>query len=211
MNAGTTQAFSDEAVKEEDIKTILAAGLAAESAINQQPWFFAAVTDKDLLTELSSQGKAPGAGAPAPSGGGDMPAFPQGENAPAPDGDKPVPPPQGGAPKGVSGGPKASLGSSPLAIFIYKDESTPSPDPDFDCGLAAQNMYIAASSLGYGVKIVSSPTMTLNGEDHDAICEKLGVPVSFKAVAVLLVGTPDVTADGVSGRSAFSDKAVIID
>ena len=43
MTAGTTQAFSDEPVPAEDIQTILLAGLASESAINQQPWFFPGV------------------------------------------------------------------------------------------------------------------------------------------------------------------------
>lgn len=39
MNTGTTQAFTAEAVSSEDLEMILRAGLAAESAINQQPWF----------------------------------------------------------------------------------------------------------------------------------------------------------------------------
>ena len=55
-NAGTTQAFTDEAVPEEDVKSILSAGLAAESAINQQPWYFVAVTDQELMAELSAGG-----------------------------------------------------------------------------------------------------------------------------------------------------------
>ena len=74
-------------------------------------------------------------------------------------------------------------------------------------------MVIAAASLGYGVKVVSSPTMSLNGENHDQICEKLGVDTSLKAVAVVLVGKPDQTVDGVSGatvRSGLDEKTVII-
>lgn len=236
MAAGTAQAFSDEQVPPEDVKAILNAGLAAESAINQQPWVFVALSDKEMMEELSASAKMPG--------GGNMPAPPQ-DGAPAPgqtpdpqerkdpvDGrpsegaadapnpgdasEKPEKPsgsrPEGGMPP--SGGAKASLGSSPLAIIVYKDKGTPSPNPDFDCGLAVQNMYIAASSLGYGVKIVSSPTITLNGESHDAICGKLGVDPSLEAVAVLLVGKPDLSVDGASGattRAGLEEKAVIID
>ena len=236
MAAGTAQAFSDEPVPPEDVKAILNAGLAAESAINQQPWFFVALTDKELMKELSASAKMPG--------GGNMPAPPQ-DGSPAPGqapglqekktpadgrpsegaadvpnpGDVPEKPekPSGSGPEGgkfPSGGAKASLGSSPLAIIVYKDKSTPSPNPDFDCGLAMQNMYIAASSLGYGVKIVSSPTMALNGDSHDDICGKLGVDPSLEAVAVLLVGKPDPSADSVSGattRAGLEEKAVIID
>ena len=108
---------------------------------------------------------------------------------------------------------KASLGDSPLAIIVYMNENTSSPNPAFDCGLAVQNMYIAASSLGYGAKIVSSPTMSLNGGNHDQICEKLGIDSSLTAVAVLLIGKTDDTVDAVSSattRSDLSEKTVII-
>ena len=65
MNVGTTQAFTDDPVPAEDLETILRAGLAAESAINQQPWFFVAITNQDLLQELggSGGGFAPSSGA----------------------------------------------------------------------------------------------------------------------------------------------------
>jgi len=139
LNTGTTQAFSDDAVAEEDLNAILQAGLTATSAINQQPWFFAVVTTPKIMAEL----------------GGGM-GF-------------------GGAPAGGNGSAKAAMGDSPVAVILYMNENTASPNPSFDCGLACQNMVIAASALGYGTKIISSPTMTLNGANHDALCEKLGV------------------------------------
>jgi len=205
MYAGTTQAFSDEAVSKEDLTTILRAGLAAESAINQQPWYFVAVTNKEVMAELggSGMGFAPPAGAGEKPEG--MPERPEGmpegfpEGAPGGDGSMPAPP------SGFGGGAKAGLGNSPAAIIIYKSGDSKSPDASFDCGLAAQNMYIAAASLGYGVKIVSSPTRTLNGENHDALCEKLGVDPSMQAVAVLLIGRAADSADASSGASVRDD------
>ena len=253
LTAGTTQAFTDEAVPEEDIETILQAGLASESAINQQPWFFVAVTDQDVMAELGASGGRPAGGAMPdfpkdgempefPKDGempdfakdrempefpkdGEMPEFPKdGEMPDFPkDGEKPDFPQNsekpadakdGGKPAAAAGGSaKAALGDSPLAIIVYMDENTSSPNPAFDCGLAVQNMYIAAASLGYGVKIISSPTMALNGDNHDQICEKLGVDTSLTAVAVLLVGKADQSIDGVSGattRSGLSEKTVIV-
>ena len=207
LSVGTTQAFSDEPVPEEDIQTILQAGLASESAINQQPWYFVAITDKDVMAELSDSGSRPAGGA--------MPAAPKDGETPAafPGGDMPAGP-QGGAPASMSGGgAKAALGDSPLAILVYMDESTASPNPAFDCGLAVQNMYIAAASLGYGTKVITSPTMTLNGADHDQICEKLGIDPSLTAVAVLLIGKTDDAVDGASGastRAGLSEKTAII-
>ena len=73
-------------------------------------------------------------------------------------------------------------------------------------------MVIAAASLGYGVKIISSPTMTLNGANHDAICEKLGVDPALQAVAVLLIGRPDTDAvSGASTRDSMEVKTSIIE
>ena len=201
MNTGTTQAFTDEAVSSEDLETILRAGLSTESAINQQPWFFVAVTNPEVMSEIAG----PGMGGFAPPAG--MGEKPEGAPEGAPEGDRPAAPPMGG------GGAKASLGDSPAAIIIYKNDASKSPDASFDCGLATQNMVIAASSLGYGVKIVSSPTRTLNGENHDALCEKLGVDSSMQAAAVLLIGRADGGVDATSGattREAFESKTSII-
>ena len=186
MNVGTTQAFTDEAIPKEDLETILRAGLAAASAINQQPWYFVAVTNQDVMKEISGSG----AGFASPAGAQGKPDDGAGPSSGAPAG-------EGfgsseGAPAApmAAGGAKAGLGDSPAAIIIYRNDASKSPNADFDCGLAAQNMVIAAASLGYGVKVVSSPTMTLNGASHDALCEKLGVDPSFQAVAVLLIGAP---------------------
>jgi nitroreductase len=213
MNTGTTQAFTSEAVPAEDLETILRAGLSTESAINQQPWFFVAVTNQDVMTEIagSGMGFAPPSGGKPEGFSGEKPegapeGMPEGMPEGAPQGDMPAPP-MGGS------GAKASLGDSPAAIIIYKNGESKSPDASFDCGLAAQNMVIAASSLGYGVKIVSSPTRTLNGDNHDALCEKLGVDPSMQAVAVLLIGKADAGTDATSSattRESFETKTSII-
>lgn len=210
LAAGTAQAFTDEAVPEEDLTKILEAGLAAPSAINQQPWYLVAVTNKEIMKELAGSDAVPTAGempdgfggSDGGSAGGD---FGPSEGMPAggmPDGfGESDGGPSAGFPAGGTGA-KAGLGDSPAAVIIYKNPGTSSPNADFDCGLAAQNMVIAAASLGYGVKIVSSPTSILNGTDHDAICEKLGVDSSMQAAAVLLIGYTDENVDAVSGASS---------
>ena len=198
LSSGTTQAFKADAVPEADLNVILQAGLSTTSAINQQPWHFAVLTNPDTMKEISSSmsmgmGKPP-AGAPAPAG------KPESAPAGAPAGMPPMP---------AAGGAKASLGDSPAAIIVYMNEGTASPDASFDCGLATQNMVIAANALGYGTKIVSAPTMALNGEKHDEICAQLGVDPAYKAVAVLLVGYTDTQVDGATGasvRSAIEEK-----
>ena len=152
LSTGTTQAFTDEVVPAEDLETILRAGLSTESAINQQPWFFVAVTNQDVMKEIagSGMGFTPPTGEkpevfPEGKPEGVPEGMPEGMPAGAPNGDMPAPP-MGGS------GAKASLGDSPAAIIIYKSGESKSPDASFDCGLATQNMVIAAASLGYGVK-----------------------------------------------------------
>ena len=202
LASGTTQAFKADAVAEADLNIILQAGLSAASAINQQPWHFAVITNADMAKELTSgsgMGMPGGMPGSAPAGG-----FPGGAPAGAPEGapaDMPKMP--------ASAGAKAGMGDSPVAIVVYVNEGTMSPDAHFDCGLATQNMVIAANALGYGTKIVSAPTMALNGEKHDEICEKLGVDKAYQAVAVLLVGYTDSEVDGATGasvRSAMEEK-----
>ena len=207
IDGRTTQSFTDVAVSDDDLQVILEAGLAATSAINQQPWYFVAVTSREAVDEIKASaggfGGTPKGGMPEGAPGGDKP-----EGAPA--GDMPAPP-AGGMPGGSA---KAGLGDSPVAIIVYMDGSSKSPNASFDCGLACENMFLAAKALGYGAKIVSSPTMQLNGDDHDALCERLGVDKAFTAVAVLLIGHEDDPVDGTSGasvRSSIDEKVSFVD
>ena len=208
LRTGTTQSFTMDAVPDEDIQTILQAGISTASAINQQPWYFVAITNQELMKEIGGSGMG-FSGRPdgAPAGAEGMPPAGEKPEGGAGEGERPA------MPAGGAGGAKASLGDSPLAIIIYMNEASKSPSPNYDCGLASQNMVLAASALGYGVKIVSSPTMSLNGENHDQVCERLGVDTGLKAVAVLLIGKAEESADAVSSasvRDSLESKSVII-
>ena len=221
MNVGTTQAFTTAVVSEADILTIVQAGLAATSAINQQPWYFVVVTNPDVMAEIAgggmtgaaagddaSSGDAASAGESAATGDAASAGDAASTGDAASEGDAA----SAGAPA-TAGTAKAAMGDSPVAIIIYRNDGTSSPDASFDCGLACQNMVIAAAALGYGTKIVSSPTMTLNGTNHDALCEKLGVDPAFQAVAVLLIGYEDAELDaqtGASVRNTVEEKVSFI-
>lgn len=73
VDISTTQFFTDEAVRSEDIETIVMAGVNAPSAMNGQPWHFSVITDSAVLEQISEGmsfgGGMPGAGIP----GGGMP------------------------------------------------------------------------------------------------------------------------------------------
>jgi nitroreductase len=201
----TTQSFSDTPVNDEDLQTILLAGINAPSAMNSQPWHFSAVTDKAVLEQIAGD-MSFGRGGPKPPAGGnppegfEPPAFPggvpSGEGMPGP-----MPPMGGGA-------PKAGVADAPLAIIVSCPENS-----KFDAGLACQNMSAAAQLLGYGTKIISSPTIALNGEKQNEYREILGIPENYSAAAVLLIGYENAesgAADAVTSATVRSPMEEVV-
>ncbi len=177
--AKTTQYFTDDAVTETDMQTILEAGVNAPSGMNKQPWHFTAVTDKDIAQQVADAMSA---------------VMPQGAKA-------------------VSGNvrAKAGVGDAPLAIFISCEDGS-----ELDAGLACQNMSAQAQLLGYGTKILSSPTVVLNGENKSEYDELLDIPEGQSVAAVLIIGVPDTSidesADGVTGasvRNSFDEMVTV--
>jgi nitroreductase len=81
-------------------------------------------------------------------------------------------------------------------ILVSGVESQDGKTPDFDCGLAAENMFIAATSLGLGARIYGGPAAIANGK-RDA----LQVPAGYKVVIILRVGNIDKSVDAVSAAS----------
>jgi nitroreductase len=67
---------------------------------------------------------------------------------------------------------------------------------DYDCGLATQNMFIAAQSLGLGGRIYGSPVANINLKKGS-----YGVPEGFRAVTVLRIGHISEGVDAVSSAS----------
>ncbi len=176
----TVQAFSENTVSDEDVLAILMAGINSPSAMNSQPWHFSVVSDPELLQRISDDMSM---GMPA---GGMPPAG-------APDGDgkeAPKPPAPGG------NGPKAGIADAPLAIIISCVEGK-----EFDAGLACQLMSVEAQLLGYGTKIISSPTIALNGDNKAEYSELLGIPKDQSAAAVLLIGEEEKGTDAVSSAT----------
>lgn len=143
--------------------------------------------------------------------GGDMPegmAFPSGEMLEGMDF------PEGQPPAGPGGGSmnKAGITDAPLVIVISCKGGS-----ELDAGLACQNMSGTAQLLGYGSKILTSPTMALNGAGQGGYRELLGIPEGYSAVAVLLIGHEDSSADqsldgyiGATARNSADDMVTYI-
>ena len=229
-NISTTQYFTEQAVAEEDIETIVQAGINAPSAMNGQPWHFSVITDAEVLQQISGGmgggmgiGVSPGGAMPddmqmpedfSPEGtmpaGMDFPEDMEGEipeGMDFPGGEMPA------APSGGSGGAnKAGITDAPLVIVISCKAGS-----ELDAGLACQNMSGVAQLMGYGTKIVTSPTMALNGANQDTYRELLGIPEGYSAAAILLIGHEDTSVDtsmdgytGATSRNSAEDMVTYI-
>ena len=243
QNIRTTQYFTDEAVAQKDIETIVQAGINAPSAMNGQPWHFSVITDAEVLQQISEgMGSGMGfGGRPQGAPDGEM-TFPEGMTPPeameggrpegmespegfAPDGTMPEgmdfpAMPEGmdfaeGQPPAAPGGGsmnKAGIADAPLVIVISCKAGS-----ELDAGLACQNMSGVAQLLGYGTKIVTSPTMALNGSDQDTYRELLGIPDDYSAAAILLIGHEDTSVDesvdgytGATNRNPVNDMVTYV-
>ena len=56
MTRTSIRSFTGEPVPQEQLETILKAGMAAPSAINMQPWRFVVVTDQEKIAQVFGQG-----------------------------------------------------------------------------------------------------------------------------------------------------------
>ena len=68
--------------------------------------------------------------------------------------------------------------------------------PDFDCGLATENMFIALHGLGLGAHIYGSPAGKINSNK-----ELFQIPEGYNAVVALRIGNVDKSVDAVSAAS----------
>lgn len=185
----TTQFFTDEKVSDEDMKKILSAGVNAPSAMNTQPWHFTAVTDAETMQELKDA-----MGSMKPPAMKDAPKPPEAGEAPK---DTPKEPEGKGDFAKIAN--KAGIGDAPLTIVISCEEGA-----ELSAGLAVQNMAAEAQLLGYGTKILTSPTMALNGDNKDEYKALLNIPENQNAAAVLLVGKAD--KDNPDAESAATER-----
>ncbi len=76
---------------------------------------------------------------------------------------------------------------------------------DFDCGLATENMFLAARGLGFGARIYGSPTGNINSKK-----ELFQIPTGYKAVVALRIGNKDKTVDAVSAATPRKKLEVVV-
>ena len=92
-----------------------------------------------------------------------------------------------------------------VLVVISGFESEIGTTPDFDCGLAAESMFVATHGLGLGARIYGSPTGNINEKkDH------FQIPSGYKAVVVLRIGSVDNSVDAVTAATPRKSPEEVI-
>jgi nitroreductase len=156
------RSFEDKPVPESAIQTMLESATYAPSAINVQPWKFVIVTNKAEMNRLSDIAK---------------PALIR----MLPDvGDAGLV----GLKRRLSDPRYNIFYDSPLLIFV---SGVKSPYAVYDCSMAAQNMMLAAYTLGIGSCWIGTAVPTANDPKVKA---GLGVPEDHEVHAAIIFGYP---------------------
>jgi nitroreductase len=92
-----------------------------------------------------------------------------------------------------------------VLIIVSGVESENGNMPDFDCGLAAESMFVAAHGLGLGARIYGSPARNINSKK-----ELFQIPSGYQAIVVLRIGNVDKSVDAISSATARKDPGEVI-
>jgi nitroreductase len=92
-----------------------------------------------------------------------------------------------------------------VLIIVSGVESESGATPDFDCGLATENMFTAAHGLGLGARIYGGPAGTINAKR-----DSLQIPSGYKAVVVLRIGNVDKSVDAISSATPRNNPEEVI-
>jgi nitroreductase len=156
------RSFENKPVPDSAVLTMLEAATYAPSAINIQPWKFTLITNKEMMKQLSDMAK---------------PVLLR----MLPDvGDEGLL----GLKKTLSNPQYNIFYNAPLLIFV---SGIKSPYAIYDCSMAAQNMMLAAFTLGIGSCWIGTAVGLAN---EPKVKAELGVPDDHEVHAAIIFGYP---------------------
>ncbi len=150
---------------DEQLALLLEAGLAAPSAINSQPWHFTVVQDQRLLDRIHEAAKCQILSDPK------------------------------------SASPRWNDESfhifyhAPTVIFLSANAIHPLHYGEIDCGIAVQNIALAAQGMGLGSVILGMPRAAFEGQEGDDIRKECGMPEEYDFKIAIAVGTAKSSKD----------------
>lgn len=153
--------YKKEQIKESDLNKILECAIYAPSAMNRQKWHFTVVQDSNMLNRMVDIIK---------------------ENIPI---------------YGSEIIKQKAAGSldynpfygAPTVLLISAVENTSLVQ--IDCGLAAQNIVLAAESLNLGSCVIASSGYLFASDKGGKLKKELGIPEGYNHVCAVLLGYKD--------------------
>ena len=170
-NRRSVRFYTEEAVDKDIINKLIKAGIQAPSAMNVQPWAFGVIQDKALMQKISDETKAYLLAS--------ISAKPYLECY-----------------RQLFSNPEFNIFyHAPVLLAVFgKPEG---PNPACDCALVAQNIMLAAHSLGLGSCWIGFAQMSLNTPE---LKKQLGIPQEYVAVAPIIIGHPAKTSPEIFKR-----------
>ncbi len=183
--------YKKKQVPEFLVRRILEAGRFAPSAGNSQPWKFSVVQDPNMIREMTDQVVKICKMAAA------LDFRKHAYLAPLvkamihlqPNNMHPIPM---GAIASIAEGKLGLFHGAPTVILVMKDKRGVS-NPDLDCGIAGQNMVLAAHSLGLGTCWVGFVSVL---DAMPSWRKRLGIEYPYKLLEGIAVGYPMGEPDG---------------
>jgi nitroreductase len=159
----SVRSYSPERLDETTIRALLAAAVRAPTAVHFEPWAFAILQDTSALKRLSDRAK---------------PLFLDEVQRAHLD--------RGGHTLDIFASPDFNMfyNAGTLIIICGKPMG---PFVVADCWLAAENLILAACSIGLGTCVIGSAVPALNTPDIKA---EFGIPDELTAIAPIIVGVP---------------------
>jgi nitroreductase len=159
----SVRSYSPERLDKDTIHTLLAAAVRAPTAVHAEPWVFAIIQDTSTLKRLSDRAKPlfleEMLRAHLNRGGHSLEMFAR------PDFNM-----------FYNAGTLIIICGKPAGPFLVAD-----------CWLAAENLMLAAHSMGLGTCVIGAAVPALNTPDVKA---GLGIPEELTPVAPIIVGVP---------------------
>lgn len=159
----SSRKYTDQQVEQEKLEAIVNAALRSPSGLNKQPWKLVVVQDKELIDEIDVHG---------------LEVMKSWENQTAYE-------------RMIERGGKPYYNAN-VMFFILKEENA-GDLADFDCGIMAQTIAIAAKSLGLDSVIAALAGVVFDGPRADEFKGKINWPAGHEFGLAVLVGYGDMT------------------
>ena len=153
--------YADRPVSDEVIESIIDAGIHAPTGLGLQPWRFVVIRDKDIMKQMSTHCKPK------------LLKQLEGVNIDAAAQFK----------KMLRSEEFDIFYNAPVLIIVLGNKNAPTAD--FDCAMCAQNMMLAAHSMGLGSCWIGTACLV---QDNPEMLQKLKIPEDYKVVAPIIFG-----------------------